>query len=165
MSGVALGGKRATREEIDNILKKLSKLGFEDLCEKYEVCGSYRRGKSDSGDIDIVLIPKDKNSFDEWFESLDVPKRKGLLADNILIDEVQIDFFIADENTYPTMVMMWTGSRGFNIMMRGKSRKAGYVYTRNGMYDINSKEIVSEIKTESDIFNLIGLDYVAPERR
>ena len=77
----------------------------------------------------------------------------------------EIDLFEANESSYPTMVMTWTGSRGFNMRMRGKSHAAGYVYTRHGMYDGKTGEIINGIKTEKDIFNLIGIDYVDPQRR
>jgi len=88
-----------------------------------------------------------------------------LFANNILIKGVQIDLFEADKFSYPTMVMTWTGSRGFNMRMRGKSHAAGYVYTRNGMFNAESGEIINGIKTERDIFTLIGIDYVDPQRR
>ena len=165
MSGAALSGRRATREEIDQLLKELGDLGFYDICERYEVCGSYRRGKAESGDIDIVFLPKSKEAYKDWFSNLEVIKREGLFANNILIKGVQIDLFETDEFSYPTMVMTWTGSRGFNMLMRGKSHAAGYVYTRNGMYNAESGEIISGIKTEQDIFNLIRMEYVDPQRR
>ena len=165
MSGAALSGRRATREEIDQILEVLGSLGFYDICERYEVCGSYRRGKTESGDIDIVFLPKTKEAYENWFANLEVTKREGLFANNILIKGVQIDLFEADEFSYPTMVMTWTGSRGFNMCMRGKSHAAGYVYTRNGMFDAKTSEIINGIKTEQDIFNLIGIDCVDPQKR
>ena len=163
MSGKALGGKRATRQEIENILNELYSLGFKNHCQKFEVCGSYRRGKPESGDVDIVIIPK--KSFKAWFDNLDFPKRKGHFADNVLINEVQVDFFLCGKSNYATSVLTWTGSRGFNIMMRGKSLKAGYVYTRFGMYNKDTKQLVDGINKEIDIFNLIGLKYIPPEKR
>ena len=163
MSGKALNGKRATRKEIEDVLENLNELGFEDHCKKFKVCGSYRRGKPDSGDVDIVIIPKE--SFKAWFDNLDLPKRKGHFADNVLIDEVQVDFFLCNESNYATSVLTWTGSRGFNIMVRGKSLKAGYVYTRFGMYNKDTNQLVGGINKEIDIFNLIGLKYIPPEKR
>jgi len=163
MSGKALNGKRATRKEIENILDVLYSLDFKEHCKKFQVCGSYRRGKHDSGDVDIVIIPKE--SFKEWFDNLDLPKRKGHFADNVLINEVQVDFFLCNESNYATSVMTWTGSRGFNIMMRGKCFEAGYIYTRFGIYDKNTKQLIPDINTEKDLFNLIGLKYIPPEQR
>ena len=164
MSGKALSGKRIKREKIDEILKKLFlDYDFLSVAEKHDVCGSYRRGKKDSGDIDIVFIPN--NRYKQWFENLVIPKRIGKLSNNILIDDVQIDLFEATNESYANMVMTWTGSRGFNMMMRGKSIKAGYIYTRYGMYDAKTKEIITGIETENDIFNLIGIEYIPPERR
>ena len=163
MSGKALNGKRATRQEIEIIIGKLCSLDFKEHCEKYKVCGSYRRGKQDSGDVDIVIVPKE--SFKSWFESLDFPRYFGRFANSLLVNEVQVDFFLCNEFSYPTAVMTWTGSRGFNIMMRGKCFEAGYIYTRHGIYDKKTKELIMGIKEESNIFNLIGLDYIPPEKR
>ena len=163
MSGKALGGKRATRQEIENILDTLYALGFKQHTQKFKVCGSYRREKPDSGDLDIVIIPKE--SFKEWFENSDFPKYYGRLANSLLINEVQVDFFLCNKLSYPTAVMTWTGSRGFNLMMRGKCYDAGYIYTRHGIYDKKTKALVLGIKEEYDIFNLIGLDYISPEKR
>ena len=105
MSGAALSGRRTTREEIDQLLKELGDLGFYDICEQYEVCGSYRRGKAESGDIDIVFLPKSREAYENWFAGLEITKREGLFANNVLIKGVQIDLFEADEYSYPTMVM------------------------------------------------------------
>ena len=163
MSGKALNGKRATRQEIEHLLDVLYSLDFKIHCKKFKVCGSYRRGKSESGDVDIVIIPKE--SFKSWFESLGFPKYFGRFANSLLINKVQVDFFLCDEFSYPTAVMTWTGSRGFNIMMRGKSFDAGYTYTRHGMFHRETNKIVEGIKEEFEIFNLIGIEYIPPEKR
>ena len=162
MSGAALNGKRVKRKEIETIVDDLIKLGFKDIVEKYEICGSYRREKEDSGDIDIVFIPKSVEIYNSWFNSLKIKKRKGKLADNILIRDVQIDLFMATENSYAAMVMTWTGSRGFNIVMRGNLNKQGYVYTRNGIYDQKTGSIIENIKTEADIFDIAKINFVKP---
>ena len=65
----------AERQEIENILDVLYSLGFKKHCQQFEVCGSYRRGKSESGDVDIVIIPKE--SFEKWFDNLSLEKRYG----------------------------------------------------------------------------------------
>jgi len=49
--------------------------------------------------------------------------------------------------------------------MRGMCFDAGYVYTRFGIYDRETKQLVNRIKEEHDIFNLIGIDYIPPENR
>lgn len=162
MSGAALNGKRVKREKIKKLVNDLLEVGFKDVVKKYEICGSYRREKEDSGDIDIVFIPKSIDIYNNWFNNLNLEKRKGRLANNVLIEGVQIDLFMATENSYAAMVMTWTGSRGFNIVMRGKLNRQGYVYTRNGIYDQKTGDIVKNIKTEADIFNIAKINFVKP---
>ena len=69
---------------------------------------------------------------------------------------------MATENSYAAMVMTWTGSRGFNIVMRGNLNKQGYVYTRNGIYDQKTGFIIENIKTEADIFDVAKINFVKP---
>ena len=66
MSGVALNGKRVKREKIKKLVDDLLDLGFKDVVKKYEICGSYRREKEDSGDIDIVFIPNSIEIYNNW---------------------------------------------------------------------------------------------------
>jgi DNA polymerase/3'-5' exonuclease PolX len=162
MSGAALSGKRVKRKEIKEIVDALLSLGFKDIVKDYEICGSYRREKEDSGDVDIVFVPKSIDIYNSWFNSLEIKKRKGKLADNVLIRDVQVDLFMATENSYAAMVMTWTGSRGFNIVMRGNLNKQGYVYTRNGIYDQKTGRIIENIKTEADIFDVAKINFVKP---
>lgn len=165
MSGAALNGKRIKREEIEDLVGILLGMGFSDVITKYEICGSYRRGKPDSGDIDVVFIPRSIEEYENWFNNLEIEKKTGLLANNVLIKGVQIDLFMAAENSYATMVMTWTGSRGFNIVMRGKLNDQGYVYTRHGIYDQSTGKILENINTETDIFNIAKINYVKPSDR
>merc|ERR1711934_929327 len=72
-----MGKKRIPRKEIedykkiiDEEFKKLSNNDIEN--NKLEIVGSYRRGKEDSGDIDIIITSKldDKSIFDKLLDSL-----------------------------------------------------------------------------------------------
>jgi len=165
MGGLALDGKKISRKKAESIIEKVKEMGLEAISKKWEVCGSFRRKKEEIGDLDIVLIPASLEDYQSWFESLDVEKFSSNLVDSILVEGVQVDFFVATKESYATMIMTWTGSRGFNIVMRGKSFKAGYVYTRNGMYKRGESEVVKGLESEADIFKLIGMPFVPPESR
>ena len=60
MGGKALEGKRITNQAAIELFEKIMiKNNLETKVEKILLCGSARRGKETSGDLDIVFIDKD----------------------------------------------------------------------------------------------------------
>ena len=161
MGGEALGGRRATREEIDKTLEDLKEMGFFDCCEKYDICGSYRREKKDSGDIDILFIPNEK--YNDWIADFKGDKQYGGFGDAILLNGIQIDLFAALEDSYACQQILWTGPPTFNIWLKGKAMRRGMFFCTRGLYYSNMK--ITGIKTEADVFRLLGTDFIKPSDR
>lgn len=71
---------RAEIEEYKTTIEKLFNEATDNNTEdnKFEIVGSYRRGKQESGDIDIIITSKvnDKTSFDKF---LDLLKEKDII--------------------------------------------------------------------------------------
>jgi len=164
MSGKTFGGRRVSRQETVSIVDKLVEAGLSDICERFEICGSYRRGLPDSGDIDIVALPKDMNLFLEWFEKITWTKKIGRLAYYILIDGVQIDIFIATQRDWGAKIINYTGPFSFNMFFDTYCRLCGLRFARTGVFD-SQNVCVSENLGESEIFSFIKMDYISPEDR
>ena len=66
--------KRIPRDEIDEYKEQLSEIFYSCTPENsyFEIVGSYRRGKQDSGDIDIIITNKNNNvfSFNNFIDEL-----------------------------------------------------------------------------------------------
>lgn len=145
-----------------NILKQ--RLPF-----KHEICGSYRRGKEISTDIDLVAIIADWNSF-QSYAKLKSPKiyANGKFKTSVLFKipnyapYVKLDVFYADKDNYLFMKLFATGSGQFNVFMRWRAQKCGYKLNQNGLYK-NDKKI--KVKTLKDLFNKIKTKYIPPQRR
>ena len=59
-----------------------------------EVCGSYRRGNKDSGDIDILItnkLVKEKEDFDRLEDNILLKLIKVLKRLNFLYDHITVD--------------------------------------------------------------------------
>ena len=164
MSGKVFGGRRVTREEVASIVQMISSAGLDDFCVKYEVCGSYRRERPDSGDIDIVLIPKNLDDFNKWYETLLWEKKIGKLAYYLMIDGVQVDLFIATQSNWGSMVLNYTGPPGFNQFVGYWCRSMGLNFTRSDIRDL-SGNVLSDGLDEKDIFNLINMEFIEPKNR
>ena len=166
--------KRIPRSEIDLYDKSLKAVLRGIKGAKYEIVGSYRRGQRDSGDIDVILTAAEAGAFDRF---LDVLIKKGMIVEVLsrgknkclVIAKIpksasfrRVDFLYATPEEYPFSVLYFTGSKGFNVVMRGYSLSKGYSLNEHGFTPSFPDKKISE---ERDIFDALGLQYKSPEER
>jgi len=162
--------KRIPHNDIKIFEEKLKLSGI-----KFKFVGSYRRKKEYSSDIDIMLISDNENIIDKFLLEMEKKYKcnvysKGKDKISLLMDFsifgikaiYKIDAFRCNvENRIP-MLIYATGSREFNIYMRGKAKRMGYLLNQNGLFK-NDKKII--LKTERDYFKILDIDYKLPEDR
>jgi DNA polymerase/3'-5' exonuclease PolX len=175
------------RKEMDKIneyiMKTLKKID-KDLIG--EVCGSYRRKKETSNDIDVLISHKKiktktlAEKSDYLFKIL-----LALINDKFIVDSLteltvptkymgfckisknpirRIDIRFFGYESYPFGLLYFTGSKDFNRMMRQVAVDMGYTLNEYGLYNIKEKKYL-KAKDEKDIFKLLNLEYVDPEFR
>jgi DNA polymerase (family X) len=134
---------------------------------KFEICGSWRRGKSSVKDLDVVVT--DNSFFEGLKDNKNVQKIlwSGSKKISVLVQiaddpSIQIDFRHAEEESFGSMMLYFTGSKDFNLGMRAYAKKRGYKLNEYGL-EKDGKVIAS--KSEEDIFKALGLDFVQPENR
>lgn len=175
--------------KVDKYLQKMVKKVDKDL--DLVICGSYRRGKSVSHDIDILLthknIKKNKqiiNNDDNYLIKFVIELKK----DNFLIDDItyknyitkymgfyqlqkglarRIDIRFFPKDSYYTALIHFTGSWELNREMRQKANKLGYKLNEYGLYKIlssNSGNKYKKIKisSEKDVFDKLDMQYLDP---
>lgn len=140
------------------------------------IVGSYRRGLKDSGDIDVLVSEKDVRNLEEIVEDL---KKSGYITDILALGEHKcmaiatlgvkhrrLDILITPEREFATSVLYFTGSQKFNIEMRKIALKKGYSLSEHGLAVKNEGvEDPPIFKTEKDIFDFLGMEYVEPSKR
>jgi DNA polymerase/3'-5' exonuclease PolX len=159
------------------------------------ICGSYRRGKPTSGDIDIMLYhPKVKYTKD-----IRNPQAHGLQAYlEVLVDNLTEQGFLVDHltnknykmkymgfskyNDYPvrridirfipyksiyTAMLYFTGPFELNEAMRLAAKKRGMILNEYGLYKIDDdgNKTLIKINSEEDVFHKLGMKYLTPEQR
>jgi DNA polymerase/3'-5' exonuclease PolX len=168
--------KRIPRKEVTRVTNsiKLALKGIKSI-NKIEVTGSYRRGLSSSGDIDILILTNKNGSLKEIVDilikkgllypdyfSIGSTKFQGLIPSKIVH---QIDIrLINDPNSYVTALMYFTGSKNFNQTIRQKAMKMGYKLSEYSLLNINTGK-AETVKTERDIFNILKMKYLPPNQR
>ena len=185
-----------TRKEIEIINKYLVKEAH-DIDPKLEImiCGSYRRGKIASGDIDVlmyhpdaktqkhILHPQNYNleSYLELF--IDNLTENGFLLDHLTDKNYnmkymgfckyktfpvrRIDIRYIPYNSLATAMLYFTGPYELNTEMRTAAKKRGMLLSEYGLYHVDDEGVRTpiKIKSEADVFKILGMDYLTPEQR
>jgi len=134
-------------------------------CERVEVAGSIRRKKSEVRDVDIVLIPKPlfwRRVVTTLQRVMDakIVKHGDSIA-QLTIKGVNVDLYVANEQTWGALLLIRTGSAEHNIKLSQIALRKGMKLTHNGL--IKGGKVVAS--TEKEIFEALDLPYVKPELR
>jgi len=147
---------RFDRSIAEPVLDKLDLILRE--CDKYQVCGSYRRGKSTIKDLDIVVMCDDFYKLTKGIDCL----WHGRTKTSFVIDGMQVDFRRATEETWVTMVLYFTGSREENIRLRSIAKRRGWKLNEYGLWN-GDKRIPCD--SEQAVYAALGLRYREPKNR
>lgn len=156
------------------------------------ICGSYRRLKPTSNDIDVLLIhpaikTKEqllKQSRDENYliKVVNLLKKNKFILDDLTDKDFEmkymgfcqlnnnpvrrIDIRWMPYESYYTALLYFTGSGDFNQKMRSLAEKIGFLLNEYGLYKVEGdKQTLVKVKSEKDIFTKLGMEYVPPEKR
>ncbi len=154
---------------------------------KIENGGSYRLGKKDSGDIDLIFTIKDWDHHTmyakyELIENI-IDNLKG---DNIILDILtkgdqkiiciikdpntdkihQMDIFFIDREKLPWYLLYFGSSKEFSKYIRRIAIEKGYKLSEQGIYNRKTnKKIDFTPKTEKNIFKFLNIKYIIPKKR
>ena len=161
--------KPIPHETIIEVEKYLNKFNF-----KFNICGSYRRKKTTSGDIDILIEKEDKSLK----EIVDLLYKKKFLLDHLTecgetkymgICKIKkshcmrIDIRLISKESYHFALLYFTGSKKTNTFMRNNAIKLGLKLNEYSLMDKNNQHI--NLNTEQEIFQYLNLTYIEPENR
>jgi NAD-dependent DNA ligase len=78
----------------------------------------------------------------------------------------RVDFLYTSPQEYPFAVLYFTGSKGFNTVMRGHALKQGYSLNEHELtVKSNGEKIQGKFIEEKDIFDFLQLQYKTPGER
>ena len=159
-----------------HIAKKLKEI---DKTIEYCMVGSFRRKNKMIGDIDILIKNHPKLKLKDFITKMQEERYiLEVLASGAnkfmgicKIENVarRIDVLVADDSYYYFAMLYFTGSYNFNIVMRNKALEKGLSLSEYGFKrkasNQDAVEINQDIKSEEDIFKVLDMDYVKPEKR
>lgn len=156
-----------------------------------EICGSHRRQRPLSGDIDVLMTVPYILTDDDLINSRTHYLKdivQALKNTNFIIDDLtskgdtkymgvcihpinqiarRIDIrFVSYDSFYPAL-LYFTGSMMLNKLMRTIALEKGYTLNEYGIYTLvsGSKSNRLVVHSEKEIFDLLGLLYLEPKDR
>lgn len=160
--------QKIARKQVDALARELPRV---------TIAGSYRRGKKELGDVDII-IHGNKVALPSKFVEVPYPKplkkwhwvkyAEGTSKIALLMNigkVVKVDLYFSTTKTYPFMLLYLTGSKEFNQVMRSYAKKKGYMLNQESLIDLKTGNPIKGISNERDIFNALGYRWHEPHER
>ena len=173
-------------DEITLIYDYLMNILFKIQVELFGVvCGSYRREKKTSGDVDFIIThpkfktKKDLDKYIDYFQAFLLRlKHDGFLIEFLTGEKVETKFmgifkwgkiigridirFIPYESYYYAL-LYFTGSKDFNTNMRMIAISRELKLNEYGLYDKYNKSY--KVESEKGIFDILDMEYIQPYLR
>lgn len=144
------------------------------------VCGSHRREKPMSGDIDILITHEDKSFKGELNNIVKILTQRGIITDHLTINgdtkfmgvckipEInigrRIDIRYIDYESYYYAMLYFTGSVNLNKQMRYIAMTKNYTLNEYSMFDnFTKKKFI--VNSEKEIFDILDCKYLQPYER
>ena len=131
-------------------------------CKRIEIAGSIRRKEKSPRDIDIVLIPKNKQKI------LDILKSKGKFLqggekrERFRIQRINVELYFTTPESWGATLLAYSSRKGSAIGLRIFAGLRGYKLNQYGLFK-KGKYVAG--KTEQEIYSALKKPYKKPENR
>jgi len=157
-------GKAVITKKGSYVLKLADKIiiQLKPYSRRIKIAGSIRRKNKNPVDIDIVIIPKNKEKIKQILIKHGKIIENGEKQFSVLIKGVKVELYFASQEDWGAFLMSYTGSSGYEIGLRVRAKKKGLKLNQYGLFKGN-KKIAG--KTEKEIYAALGKPYNLPEKR
>ncbi|OGC78838.1 MAG: hypothetical protein A2145_06190 [candidate division Zixibacteria bacterium RBG_16_40_9] len=170
LKGINALRKHKERIPIGEILPKVEII-FAELKKLKEVkniliAGSLRRFKETIGDADILIAAEKPKPIMQAFVKLPQVSRvlsQGETKSSLITkDGFQVDLRVVEPESFGAAAHYFTGSKAHNVKIRTLAVKKGIKVNEYGIFK-GKKRIAS--KTEEEVYQSLGMQWVPPEMR
>lgn len=159
------GVRRIPREQALQLAKFVSSQMIP-YVERVKVCGSIRRGASDSKDIDIVCMVKDDDqakraltAFASLGESLTSGPTRGSIRITKYAITMLCDLWVCRKESWGSHLCHVTGPKENNVRLRSMAKERGMLVSEHGIFR-DGVRLGGE--DEHDLYRILDIDYVEP---
>ncbi len=142
--------------------------------DKVTPAGSLRRGRDTVGDLDILVTghcctsePQRDALMDKIVNFPGVQETLARGENKVSIklrNGMQVDVRVLPPDSFGAAMQYFTGSKNHNVSLRQRALKMGYTLNEYGLARLKDEQRVAG-KTEQEIYQKLGLDFIPPEMR
>ncbi len=131
--------------------------------KKIQIVGSIRRKEKNPIDIDIVLIPKDKEKLKEFLKTKGKYLQGGEHESTWKIEGIKVELYYTITEEWGAELLAYSSEKGSGIGLRKIAKEKGFKLNNHGLFDKNRKRIAG--KTEQEIYHALGRKWKKAEDR
>ena len=155
----------AVMPQAERLVAELLKLsGVEDAV----ICGSVRRLRETSADIDVLVSAQDPDPVMAAVQGMPAVREiiaAGTTKTSFLNQAgLQVDVRVVEPSAFGAAVMYFTGSKAHNIALRQRALERGWTLNEYSLAEVDGDAIIASA-TEADIYAALGLAYIPPPMR
>ena len=150
-------------EYTNSLIEKLRKSG---PFERVDIAGSMRRMRETIGDIDILAISEKPEAGMDLFSKMD--EVKGIVVKGPTKTTVELgigttcDIRVLSKESFGAAMQYFTGNKDHNVKLRKIAISKGLKLNEYGLF--KGKDSIAG-KSEEEIYNKLGMDFIPPELR
>lgn len=154
-------------KEIENRLTDIVGVG------NATVAGSFRRMKETIGDVDFLVsvVENHKNTaksriidyFTRMPEVRDIIGKGSAKAFVRLDNGIQADLLVVPEDSFGAALQYFTGSKEHGVAVRKVAASIGLKLNEWGVFDSKDHRVAG--RTEEEVYQVLGLEWIPPEIR
>jgi len=131
-------------------------------CTRIKITGSIRRKVRNPEDIDLVLIPKDREELENFLMKKGKRVRGGEHQAVFKIKGVKVELFYTVPEEWGAALLAYSSEQGAEIGLRLFAKRKGFKLSQHGLFKGN-KKIAG--RTEREIYEALGKKWKKPENR
>ncbi len=133
-----------------------------------QLAGSARRMTDSVKDLDVIATAHDPIALSRAAAELDLVERAGTAGESGVRlrthTGIQIDLRIVAPDQFGNLLQHFTGSKEHNMALRDAAVRKGLHVSEYGVLDDSTGE-THRCATETEVYSLLGLEYIEPELR
>lgn len=168
----ARGSHRSARRPRDQVAPLaaglLERLRSHPAVLRAEAAGSFRRGRPDVGDLDLVVATRDPRGVLDAFAAAPEVERVLLHGDTkcsiAAAGGFQVDCRAVAPEQFGAAWQYFTGSAAHNVRLRGLALRQGLTLNEYGLFRLDDGARVAGA-TEEEVYAALGLRWIPPAER
>jgi DNA polymerase (family 10) len=133
------------------------------LCSRIEIVGSIRRKEKNPVDVDIVLIPKDREKIEEFMKRRWKYLQGGEKKSSWKVEGVKVELYYTNKEEWGAALLAYSSRFGAGIGLRMVAKRKGMKLSQHGLFSKNGRRIAG--RSEEQIYHSLGRPWKKPENR